>query len=84
MTSPIKIESPSVRYSTDFIEADYIYTNTQVRQDAKGTYIATPTNTKYTFKTQRKVIPLSLHTLINYLKFLTRTPQGGALYARKV
>ncbi|XP_060589566.1 inositol-3-phosphate synthase 1-B-like isoform X1 [Ruditapes philippinarum] len=60
MTSPIKIESPSVRYSTDFIEADYIYTNTQVRQDAKGTYIATPTNTKYTFKTQRKVPKLGV------------------------
>ncbi|XP_053376233.1 inositol-3-phosphate synthase 1-A-like [Mercenaria mercenaria] len=55
MASPIKIESPSVRYTPDFIEADYNYTNTTVRQDAKGTYIATPTNTKYTFRTKRKV-----------------------------
>ncbi|XP_045172571.2 inositol-3-phosphate synthase 1-A-like [Mercenaria mercenaria] len=60
MTSPIKIESPSVRYTPDFIEADYNYTNTTVRQDAKGTYIATPTSTKYTFRTQRKVPKLGL------------------------
>lgn len=55
MATPIKIESPNVRYSPDAIEADYHYDNTSVHQDAKGTYIATPTRTKYTFKTQRKV-----------------------------
>lgn len=60
MATPIKVESPSVRYSSDFIEADYVYTNTDVRRDAKGTFIATPTNTKYTFRTQRKVPKLGL------------------------
>lgn len=66
MAAPIKIESPSVRYSSEYIESDYVYTNTSVRQDSKGTLIATPTNTKYTFRTQRKVTILSLVTYKNY------------------
>ncbi|XP_069183817.1 inositol-3-phosphate synthase 1-A isoform X2 [Procambarus clarkii] len=56
----IKIESPAVRYTADYIEADYNYTNTNVWTDSKGTLIATPTVTKYTFKTQRKVPKLGL------------------------
>jgi len=55
MATPIKIESQHVRYSSETIESDYFYDNTTVHQDAKGAYIATPTRTKYTFKTQRKV-----------------------------
>lgn len=58
--SPVRVESASVRYMSEYIESDYSYTNTSVRQDAKGMFIATPTCTKYTFRTQRKVPKLGL------------------------
>ncbi|KAL4223874.1 Inositol-3-phosphate synthase 1 [Mactra antiquata] len=60
MASSIKVESPSVRYSNDYIEADYDYSNTSVHQNHEGSYIATPTSTRYTFKTERKVPKLGV------------------------
>ncbi|KAG7170983.1 inositol-3-phosphate synthase 1-A-like isoform X2 [Homarus americanus] len=60
MDAHIKVESPAVRYTPEYIEADYNYTNTNVWTDSKGMMIATPTITKYTFKTMRKVPKLGL------------------------
>lgn len=51
----VKVESPGVRYTEEVIEADYEYANTRVWTDDTGTLIASPTVTKYTFRTQRKV-----------------------------
>lgn len=44
-----------MRYTEEVIEADYEYANTRVWTDDTGTLIASPTVTKYTFRTQRKV-----------------------------
>lgn len=51
----VKVESPGVKYTEEVIEADYEYANTRVWTDDTGTLIASPTVTKYTFRTQRKV-----------------------------
>ena len=55
MAPHIRVESPGVRYTQDNIEADYTYNTTSVWWDSKGTLVATPTSTTYTFRTQRKV-----------------------------
>ncbi|XP_052797765.1 inositol-3-phosphate synthase 1-B-like [Mya arenaria] len=60
MTDAVRVEAPGVKYGADYIEADYTYQNTSVHRDAKGTYVATPTHTKYTFRTQKKVPRLGL------------------------
>ncbi|XP_063851273.1 LOW QUALITY PROTEIN: inositol-3-phosphate synthase 1-B-like [Scylla paramamosain] len=51
MAPHIRVESPGVRYTQEAIEADYIYHNTSVWRDSKGTLVATPTATTYTFRT---------------------------------
>ncbi|MPC59007.1 Inositol-3-phosphate synthase 1-B [Portunus trituberculatus] len=55
MAPHIRVESQGVRYTQEAIEADYTYNTTSVWRDSKGTLVATPTATTYTFRTMRKV-----------------------------
>ena len=58
--SAIKVNSPNVTYTKDYIEAQYDYQTTSVSRDIHGSYIATPTCTRYTFKTERRVPKLGV------------------------
>lgn len=53
-TYNVKVESPNVKYTNDYIEALYNYTTTKVKKDG-NTLIAEPVSTEYTFQTQTKV-----------------------------
>lgn len=59
MAPHLRVESPGVRYTPEFLEADYQYSSTSVWRDSKGTLVATPTTKTYTFRTQRKVTCLA-------------------------
>lgn len=59
MAYSLKVQSPAVRYTASYIEADYSYITTHI-EDNNGILTATPTEMKYTFKTQRKVPKLGL------------------------
>ena len=50
-----KVQSPNVRYTTDFIESKYTYETTQVQHGSKGLYTVRPIETLYTFRTKRQV-----------------------------
>lgn len=56
----VKVNSANVTYSKDFIEAQYDYQTTSVTRDKHGAYLATPTTTRYTFKTDRRVPKLGV------------------------
>lgn len=49
------VNSPNVRYTDDEILSQYIYQTTSVEQTTEGQYIATPKETVYDFKVDRKV-----------------------------
>ena len=51
----VKVNSPNVTYTNDFIQAQYDYQKTTVSRDIHGNLVATPVTTKYTFKTDRRV-----------------------------
>lgn len=50
-----KVDSPSVVYSDNEIKSKYVYRTTAVSQNEGGTYVATPKETVYDFKVERKV-----------------------------
>ena len=50
-----KVQSPNVRYTTDFIESKYAYETTKVECSSKGSYVVRPFETQYTFRTERRV-----------------------------
>ena len=56
----VTVNSPNVTYTKDFIESQYDYQTTSVSRDINGSYVATPTSTKYTFKTDRRVPKLGV------------------------
>lgn len=68
MAHSVKVQSPAVRYTTNYIEADYNYMTTDV-EDSNGMLTATPTVMKYTFRTQRKVLYI-LNTFSCYCKLI--------------
>lgn len=49
------VNSPHVTYSDSDIKSTYIYRTTKVQTGADGKFVATPTETLYDFKTERKV-----------------------------
>lgn len=49
------VNSPSVVYTEDQIKSKYVYRTTSVSQSGNGKYIATPKETVYDFKVERKV-----------------------------
>ncbi|KAJ9581770.1 hypothetical protein L9F63_003839, partial [Diploptera punctata] len=53
------LNSPNVKYSKDYIEADYCYQITKV-DSSGGTLVATPLNTQLYIKTKRQVPKLGL------------------------
>ena len=50
-----KVNSPDVKYSEKEINTTYTYRTTDVSRDAAGSYVATPKETAYEFKVDRKV-----------------------------
>lgn len=67
-TMAVRVKSDKVRYTDAYIEAVYDYNTTAVEKDENGGYVATPHNTRFTFRTKRKVrknffflSPLHLH-----------------------
>ncbi|XP_005093620.1 inositol-3-phosphate synthase isoform X2 [Aplysia californica] len=59
MNKEIRVESPNVVYTDEYIESDYEYTTTKVRTEG-NTLIATPETTRYVFRTERKVPKLGV------------------------
>ncbi|CAG5126613.1 unnamed protein product [Candidula unifasciata] len=55
----IKVESPNVKYTEDYIEARYAYQTTKVRVEGKN-IIATPKEETYVFRTDRRVPKLGV------------------------
>lgn len=49
------VDSPNVVYTTDEINTKYVYRTTAITQTGEGKYVATPKETVYDFKVQRKV-----------------------------
>ena len=49
------VQSPNVVYTDDHIESKYVYRTTAVTTTATGTYVATPKETVYDFKVDRRV-----------------------------
>lgn len=49
------VQSPDVVYTEDHIKSKYVYRTTSVSQAGSGKYIATPQETVYDFKVDRKV-----------------------------
>jgi myo-inositol-1-phosphate synthase len=49
-----RVNSPNVKYTPEHIISDYQYKNTKTRFE-NGELIVEPTETNYTFKTERKV-----------------------------
>lgn len=56
----IEVNSPNVFYTSDFIQSKYVYQNTKVDRDVSGNIIATPIDTVYLFRTQRRVPKLGV------------------------
>lgn len=53
---PFTVNSPDVTYTEEHITSQYIYRDTTITKDpVSGSIIATPTETAYTFRTERKV-----------------------------
>jgi len=55
----LQVDSPSVEYSADYIQAKYAYQSTELEGEG-DTLIARPTTTKYEFKTKRQVPKLGV------------------------
>ena len=51
----VKVQSPNVRYTADFIESLYKYQTTEVLRNGGNEVIAIPRETNYTFRTSRRV-----------------------------
>jgi myo-inositol-1-phosphate synthase len=49
------VDSPNVTYTDTEIRSKYTYRTTEVTKNADGKYVATPRETLYEFKTERKV-----------------------------
>lgn len=49
------VHSPNVTYSDNVILSKYVYRQTKVTKSSSGTYVASPKETVYDFKVQRKV-----------------------------
>lgn len=49
------VDSPNVVYTDDTIKSKYVYRTTAVEKSASGQYVATPKETVYDFKVDRKV-----------------------------
>src|SRR5688572_24720215 len=49
------VNSPNVTYTDNEIRSKYTYRTTKVEVDAGGKYVATPSETLYDFKVDRKV-----------------------------
>ena len=49
------VHSPNVTYSDDAIRSKYAYRQTEVTKTSTGAYVATPKETAYDFKVERKV-----------------------------
>ncbi|XP_025087314.1 inositol-3-phosphate synthase 1-like [Pomacea canaliculata] len=56
----VRVKSDKVRYTDAYIEAVYDYNTTAVEKDENGGYVATPHNTRFTFRTKRKVPKLGV------------------------
>ncbi|KAK5139789.1 hypothetical protein LTR04_003335, partial [Oleoguttula sp. CCFEE 6159] len=50
-----KVDSPNVVYTDNVIKSKYTYRTTSVAQDSNGGLVATPKETVYDFKVQRRV-----------------------------
>lgn len=50
----VEIESPGVRYSAEHIEADYLYSTSEVKVDGP-VYRVRPREVRMTFRTKRRV-----------------------------
>jgi myo-inositol-1-phosphate synthase len=55
----LKVESPNVQYTPDFIESKYEYQSTELTVQGE-TLVATPTTTQYEFRTKRAVPKLGV------------------------
>ncbi|CAN8020429.1 unnamed protein product [Ixodes persulcatus] len=55
----VEIESPSVRYSAEHIEADYLYSTSEVKVDG-SVYRVRPREVRMTFRTKRRVPKLGV------------------------
>lgn len=60
MSVTIKINSPSVVYSRDYIHAKYQYQTTRVTGKEDEGLILSPITTEYTFRTERRIPRLGL------------------------
>jgi myo-inositol-1-phosphate synthase len=49
------VDSPDVQYTDDHIKSKYVYRQTSVTKSANGSYVASPKETVYDFKVDRKV-----------------------------
>jgi myo-inositol-1-phosphate synthase len=49
------VNSPNVEYTEDFIKTKYAYRTTAVSKNADGKYVASPKETLYDFKVDRKI-----------------------------
>lgn len=49
------VDSPNVQYSDHLIKSRYVYRQTTVKKSANGSFVATPKETVYDFKVERKV-----------------------------
>ena len=49
------VESPDVTYTAGEIKSKYVYRNTAVTKSSDGQYVASPNETVYNFKVERKV-----------------------------
>ena len=60
MALKIRVESPKVKYTEDYIEARYEYQTTNVTEDDTMTYTVTPVSTELLIRTQLKVPKLGV------------------------
>lgn len=60
MALKIRVESPKVKYTEDYIEAQYEYQTTNVTEDDNEKFTVTPVSTKLLIRTQLKVPKLGL------------------------
>ena len=67
----VQVNSDKVKYSKEYIEAEYRYETTQVEQTPSGSFIATPQSTHYRFKTERKVCNSNLRFFSVYRHLCT-------------
>ena len=49
------VDSPNVQYTDDHIKSKYVYRQTAIKKSANGSYVASPKETVYDFKVDRRV-----------------------------